>query len=336
MSTIEAAAFIVCLDDARPETPAERAQQFFSGDGSNRWFDKTLHFIVCDNGASATLCEHTMLDGTATLPLKKFIGQTLLKHQTTQQSRKAHEEQSHVQLEELKFTTDSHLFTRAREVQATYDERKLKYSFAGFNLAPIGNDFFRAHKCSPKSGVQLVLQLACRRFFGYNPATNETVSIAHFHKGRVAVSPVVCPQVVLFCAAAADGADTGVRQSLFYEAAATLTKWAAQAGKGNSFARHLMALEWMVEDGEERPALFDDPVYRRSMGRTITTDCLENDLLECGGVLPDPESMFIHFQTLSDKTLFSIYGNELDVGKFQSYVEVAAEDVRNLLETKSS
>ena len=62
IQTIEAATFIVCLDDASPGTLVERCYQFLYADGSNRWYDKTLQFVVCDNGVSASVHEHSSLD----------------------------------------------------------------------------------------------------------------------------------------------------------------------------------------------------------------------------------------------------------------------------------
>ncbi len=64
LEAIEAASFLVCLDDASPITLEERAHQYWHGDGANRWYDKPLQFIVNDNGTSGFMGEHSMMDGT--------------------------------------------------------------------------------------------------------------------------------------------------------------------------------------------------------------------------------------------------------------------------------
>lgn len=61
MQTIEAGAFVVCLDDAKPADPEERFRQFLFGDGWNRWYDKILQIVICDNGVPATVCQHATL-----------------------------------------------------------------------------------------------------------------------------------------------------------------------------------------------------------------------------------------------------------------------------------
>merc|ERR1739838_380490 len=70
---IESSAFVVCLDDASPVTLNERAHQYWHGDGSNRWFDKPLQFIINDNGTSGFMGEHSMMDGTPTHRLNDTI-----------------------------------------------------------------------------------------------------------------------------------------------------------------------------------------------------------------------------------------------------------------------
>ncbi|KAK1807126.1 Carnitine O-acetyltransferase mitochondrial, partial [Friedmanniomyces endolithicus] len=66
LQTIEAASFVVCLDDAKPVTLHERAHAYWHGDGCNRWFDKPLQFIINENGTSGFNGEHSMMDGTPT------------------------------------------------------------------------------------------------------------------------------------------------------------------------------------------------------------------------------------------------------------------------------
>ncbi len=70
---IEAAALVVCLDDESPKTPSQRCNQLLLGNPANRWSDKSLQFVVCQNGVSGYVCEHTMLDALSVRPLNAFI-----------------------------------------------------------------------------------------------------------------------------------------------------------------------------------------------------------------------------------------------------------------------
>jgi carnitine O-acetyltransferase len=78
LSRIDAALFVLCLDDVAPTTIDEIAANALHGtyavndDGAqigtclNRWFDK-LQIIVCENGAASMNFEHTAVDGHTVL-----------------------------------------------------------------------------------------------------------------------------------------------------------------------------------------------------------------------------------------------------------------------------
>lgn len=84
LRTIEASSFVICLDDASPVTLNERAHQYWHGDGANRFFDKPLQWIICDNGASGFNGEHSMVsegeESLATIKLMISCRSTALLH----------------------------------------------------------------------------------------------------------------------------------------------------------------------------------------------------------------------------------------------------------------
>ncbi|KAL5354881.1 hypothetical protein ACLOAV_000972 [Pseudogymnoascus australis] len=74
------AAFLVCLDEASPETANERARHFHFGTGGNRWNDKSVQFVVCTNGVSGFVGDHSMLDAGTVLGLNRFVTRAILQH----------------------------------------------------------------------------------------------------------------------------------------------------------------------------------------------------------------------------------------------------------------
>ena len=54
---IEASAFAVCLDDSAPTDHVSQTRGLLHGDGMNRWYDKNLQFIVCENGKAGFMGE---------------------------------------------------------------------------------------------------------------------------------------------------------------------------------------------------------------------------------------------------------------------------------------
>lgn len=60
LDAIERAAFAVCLDDSKPITKEEHSIACWHGDGRNRFFDKSMQFIVFDNGKAGFNGEHSV------------------------------------------------------------------------------------------------------------------------------------------------------------------------------------------------------------------------------------------------------------------------------------
>ncbi|RKP18806.1 acyltransferase ChoActase/COT/CPT [Rozella allomycis CSF55] len=65
--------FLVCLDDSSPVTREETGRELWHGDGKNRFFDKSMQFIVFENGKAGFNGEHSAMDATPTSRLCEFI-----------------------------------------------------------------------------------------------------------------------------------------------------------------------------------------------------------------------------------------------------------------------
>jgi len=336
---VEAAAFVVYLDDARPQNASERAYQFFHANGFNRWSDKTVQFAICDNGVSAAIGEHSMLDGYVFRRLNTFVTEAIMKLDPKGSTNPA---ATHIpaiaSLESYTFTTTPAIDEHISRVRSQVLKDTEQQEFTAFELPNVGTDFFRSYKCPPKSGMQLVIQLACRLHFGHNPAAFETISLNHFLKGRIDVNHVIWPPVAEFCTAAAATSHPTTStppdlRALFFEAAKTHANNLMRATRGQGIDRHFLSLEWVVRDGEEVPALFASPLYEaKSRPRLVMTSCLMTGALECGSVLPDAESFWIHFEPDPDRVRFSMWGPKGQTGKMRALIEESAEKICGILQ----
>jgi hypothetical protein len=170
ISTIEFSAFIVALDEATPLTATERARQFHFGgekDAANRWHDKSMQFVICSNGTSGILGEHTMLDA---LTLNELLNDQVTAIRTHNPlDTRALLRKTVLTPVSLPLKTHAALDTRiikvAEEFAASTADAKHAYLlFDGY-----GSAFLRAQKLSPKSLFQMVVQLAALATFGYTP-----------------------------------------------------------------------------------------------------------------------------------------------------------------------
>lgn len=312
LQTIEAAAFVIYLDEAKPRNSAERGQQFLHANGFNRWADKSVQFVVCDNGVSATIGEHAMLDGVVIRRLNDHITAAIMDLQPetkpiTDGSSSSDDLSPLSMVDGYAFQTTTLLNQHIQRVRSQVQKYTSRYEFAAFEVTTASTSFFRRYKCPPKSSMVMAIQLAVRRHYGFTPGSFESVSLSHFLRGRVELNHVAWPEVAEFCSAAADEspATTGPSsqssdlRNLFFEGMRTHAKNVFRASSGHGIDRHLQCLQWSIQDGEQVPSLFTNPLYPKSRNSNVTnvmTDSLATGVLECGAIQPEPNSFWIHFE----------------------------------------
>lgn len=87
IDSITKAVFIVCLDSAVPLNKSDEmnvaSHQLIHGGGSkqnsaNRWFNKTIQFIINENGLSGLNYEHSPAEGQPIAVLADYISTQML------------------------------------------------------------------------------------------------------------------------------------------------------------------------------------------------------------------------------------------------------------------
>lgn len=301
LHVIEAAAFVVCLDNASPTTMAERAALFHFGDGSNRWNDKSVQFVVCANGCSGFIGDHTMLDAGTVHSLNAFVNSAILDFRPKPQAN-GHGRIKHTKFEELPFTSTPDIDNHICRVRKQFNESIAGIEHAFFTYTEFGGAFLREHKSAPKSAFQIIVLLAAQDLFGYVPALWETVSVSNFHQGRIDINQIVLPPVMDFCAVFKNiSVPMSVRRKLFFEAIKAHANSVTRASRGRGIDRHLSALRQVLKEGEPLPALFKDPIYGKTRPRKIMSHCHETGMLEKGFVLRDPEAIWVHYELGDDE-----------------------------------
>lgn len=72
LNILESGAVLICLDDENPESRRQCGNIFWHGghnSGGNRWFDKSIQIVCCENGKAGIIGEHSMMDG---MPMLNF------------------------------------------------------------------------------------------------------------------------------------------------------------------------------------------------------------------------------------------------------------------------
>ena len=276
LKAIEASSFVVCLDDAAPVTLEERAHQYWHGDGSNRWFDKPLQFIVNDNGTSGFMGEHSMMDGTPTHRLNDYVNMLIFTNKLDFNNPSVRSDLPEPQ--PLKF----HLNTDAkREIQrATKDFEEVigQHELRVQAYQGYGKGLIKKFKTSPDAYVQMIIQLAYHKMFGINRPTYESAATRRFQQGRTETCRSVSDESVAFCTAMADPEIPPEACAKKFRAATDAhVKYISDASDGKGVDRHLFGLKKCLQEGEELPALYKDKAFGYSSTWYLSTSQLSSE-----------------------------------------------------------
>lgn len=276
LEQIQAASFVVCLDDAAPVTLVERANQYWHGDGANRWFDKPLQFIINDNGTSGFMGEHSMMDGTPTHRLNDYVNMLIFNNKLDFDNPEMRSDLppptpikfilSEQNAQDVAAATSYHV----KQI-AQHDLRVEAYQ--GY-----GKGMMKKFKCSPDAYVQMIIQLAYYKFYGKNRPTYESAATRRFQQGRTETCRTVSDESVAFCTAmqSPDATPEQCRE-LFKKAIDGHVSYITAASDGRGVDRHLFGLKKLLKEGEEVPALYQDPAYAYSSTWFISSSQLSSE-----------------------------------------------------------
>lgn len=161
---------------------------------SNRWSDKTLQIVNCENGLSGTVAEHSMVDGGTLQQLSEHVRQrhtdhSTLTHLTNGSSHltSGHHPFALAPFSELTVTLTAALQPHIARIQTSYTTltTPLACEVSTLTLASVSGALFRTHGVPPKALGQLAIQLAARLYFRHSPEAWETLSMRAFRKGRI-------------------------------------------------------------------------------------------------------------------------------------------------------
>lgn len=276
LETVEAASFVVCLDDAAPVTLEERAHAYWHGDGQNRWYDKPLQFIVNDNGTSGFMGEHSMMDGTPTHRLNDYVNNVIFNNSIDFGTAEVRSHVPEPALVQFKVTPDV-----AKEIERAVSDFAIvigQHELAVQAFQGYGKGLIKKFKCSPDAYVQMIIQLAYHKMYGKNRPTYESAATRRFQQGRTETCRTVSDASVAWCSAMADAeAADKTKVELFHKAIAGHLEYISAASDGKGVDRHLFGLKKLLGPGEEVPAIFKDPAYSYSSSWYLSTSQLSSE-----------------------------------------------------------
>ncbi|CAK8691319.1 unnamed protein product [Clavelina lepadiformis] len=226
-----------------------------TGNGYNRWFDKSLTMIFASNGAMGLNVEHTSAEATLAGRLWEF-GYYHSKYDANGDAM--HQGLQHTNLpvaEYLSWNLDDYSSDIA-DVKDKWEELVKDFDAYIF-LADKGKSFIKKLRVSPDGYIQMALQLAFYRRHKETPKTYETAATRLFKYGRTETIRSVSEHSVQFTKTFDDPAVPSKTKVDHLKAAIKhQTRYKYDAMNGQAVDRHLLGLYLAGKFSKSVPKLF--------------------------------------------------------------------------------
>ncbi|KAM6901374.1 carnitine O-acetyltransferase [Lycodopsis pacificus] len=344
VTAIQRSIFTLCLDGAMPQVSDETyrssaALQMLHGGGSqwnsgNRWFDKTLQFIIGEDGTCGANYEHAPAEGPPIVALIDHVVEYTSKPEMTPSPMVA-----------LPVPQKLH-FNITPEIKKDIEKAKHAMNILAQDLdmrvivfGHFGKNVPKAHKMSPDAFIQMALQLAYYRMYQCCCATYESASQRMFRLGRTDTIRSASSASASFVKAFDDPSKQNTEKvDLMVKAVNAHRSYTTMAISGQAIDRHLLGLKMVaVEDKLSIPDIYTDPAYAKALHYKLSTSqvpsktdcvmCFGPVVLDGYGVCYNPMSDHINFAVSSFNTC-----KDTSAAHLAQAVEGALLDIRTLLE----
>ncbi|XP_036912580.1 choline O-acetyltransferase [Sturnira hondurensis] len=344
LDMIERCICVVCLDapGGLELNDTNRALHLLHGggcskNGANRWYDKSLQFVVGQDGTCGVVCEHSPFDGIVLVQCVEH----LLKHMM-RNSKKLVRADSVTELpapRRLRWkcspVIQGFLASSAEQLQRIVKNLDfIVYKFDNF-----GKTFIKKQKCSPDAFIQVALQLAFYRLHLRLTPTYESASIRRFQEGRVDNIRSATPEALSFVKAITDhkAALTDLEKLLLLkDAIRAQTEYTVMAITGMAIDNHLLGLRELAREMcKELPEIFMDETYLMSNQFVLSTSQVPTamEMFCCYGPVM-PEGYGACYNPQAESILFCISSfhscKETSSPKFAKAVEESLTEMKHL------
>ncbi|KAF6729922.1 Carnitine O-acetyltransferase [Oryzias melastigma] len=341
---IQKSIFAVCLDAPLPRVSDELylsrvAAQMLHGGGArwnsgNRWFDKTLQFIVGEDGSCGLVYEHAPAEGP---PIVFLIDHVVKYMQNIQLVRSPMVPLNMPQ--KLRFNITPEIKRDIEKAKQNMnimvhdlDVKVLKFSHFGKNLP-------KQHKLSPDGFVQMALQLAYFRMYNSCCPTYESASLRMFKYGRTDAIRSTTADSLQFVKAMQDSTKQNKEKlATLQKAVQTHKENTYNAVHGQAIDRHLLGLKMQsITDLTSMPEIFMDTSYAVANHFNLSTSQVgsKTDCVMCfGPVVPDGYGVCYNPMDEHINIAITAFNSceETNAATFAQAVEDSLLDMRALLE----
>ncbi|XP_039620354.1 carnitine O-acetyltransferase isoform X4 [Polypterus senegalus] len=333
VKAIQKSIFTVCLDAPMPRVSDELylsrvATQMLHGGGSrwnsgNRWFDKTLQFIIGEDGSCGVIYEHAPAEGPPIVALVDHVVEFMRSAETVRSPM-------------IPLPMPKKLrFNITPEIKKDIEKAKQNLNIMVHDLdvkvsvfSHFGKNFPKSQRMSPDAFIQVALQLAYYRNYNRCCSTYESASLRMYRLGRTDTIRSASIDSQHFVQAMDDPSKSNQEKvDLLQKAIVAHRAYTNMAINGQAIDRHLLGLKMQaIEDLTSIPEIFMDTSYAVALHFNLSTSQVpaKTDCVMCfGPVVPDGYG--VCYNPMDDHINFAI-------SAYNSCAETNAAHLSHLLE----
>ncbi|KAI8905496.1 acyltransferase ChoActase/COT/CPT [Gorgonomyces haynaldii] len=330
LDLIERAAFVVCLDDSKPVTKEEISRACWHGDGRNRFFDKSLQFIIFDNGKAGFNGEHSMMDATPTSRLCEYVCESIATGKVNHGSSK----RELAFPRKLQFEWTPKLKQQLVQAGQQFDQVIDKHDLQVVVFEAYGKNLIKKLGVSPDAYAQMAIQLAYYKMYGVCRATYESAQTKKYEWGRTETCRSVSVESAAWVRAMQDPhLDLKTKGELGRKAIKSQSAYMADCVNGKGVDRHFLGLRLLLNKNEEKPKLFSDPVFSQSCHWNLSTSQISSEYYQgygWGEVVPDGYG--IAYMVNDNRLQFNLVSLKLKNDHLRQYFIEALHEMRAVFE----
>uniref|UniRef100_A0A669BX35 Choline O-acetyltransferase n=1 Tax=Oreochromis niloticus TaxID=8128 RepID=A0A669BX35_ORENI len=264
LALIESCICVVCLDEPSGLQPSDtnRALLMLHGgghekNGANRWYDKSMQFVVGMDGICGVVCEHSPFEGIVLVQFSS-LSSKMVKSSSFRELPPPRR---------LRWKCNPHiqglLAASAERLQRLVNNLDMTV----FKFRDYGKEFIKQQKMSPDAFIQVALQLAFFKCTGRLVSTYESASIRRFQEGRVDNIRSATAEALAFVKSM-----DSEKMKRLGDAIKAQTSYTIAAITGMAIDNHLLGLLRISKElNMEKPEIFCDETYLASNHFILST-----------------------------------------------------------------
>ncbi|XP_036384440.1 carnitine O-acetyltransferase-like isoform X2 [Megalops cyprinoides] len=341
---IQKSIFTVCLDAPIPRVSddlyrSRAAVQMLHGGGSrwnsgNRWFDKTLQFIIGEDGTCGLIYEHAPAEGP---PIVSLVDHVV---EYTKKSEMVRSPMVPLPMpQKLRFNITPEIKKDIEKAKQNMNIMVHDLDVKVIVFTHFGKNFPKSQRMSPDAFIQMALQLAYFRMYQTCCSTYESASLRMFRLGRTDTIRSASIDSLNFVRGMDDPTKQNTEKvALLGKAVQAHRAYTDMAIRGEAIDRHLLGLKMQaIEDLASMPEIFMDTAYAVAMHYNLSTSQVpaKTDCVMCfGPVVPDGYG--VCYNPMEEHINFAVSAfnscEETDAARLAQALQDALVDMRDLLE----